>query len=160
MKRPSGVSLWFAAVLSLVACRETKEADTTAAQAPVAAAPAVPVTTTAPAAPPPAEVRAAQFTDLVWQVQSSSAVAPGTVYAFLDDGTLVIEAPQSTPSYGRWQLENGALTLVEEGRPYPTDILELSETTMHLRSHNPGEPVELRLVAVPEAALPRARRAP
>ena len=39
---------------------------------------------------------------------------------------------------------------------YPTDILKLDANELHLRSHNPGEPVDIVLVAAPGEALPEA----
>jgi hypothetical protein len=34
-------------------------------------------------------------------------------------------------------MENGALTMIEEGLSYPTDILESGPNVLRLRSHNP-----------------------
>jgi hypothetical protein len=36
--------------------------------------------------------------------------------------------------------------MIEEGIPYPTDILELTADRFRIRSHNPGEPVEIGMV--------------
>lgn len=111
----------------------------------------------APDEPAPARtVSPGAFVDRVWKVESSSAVEPGTVYAFLSDGTLVIDAPNGTPAHGRWSFENGALTMIEEGIPYPVDILALDGNQMRLRSHNPGEPVDLVLIHAPSEPLPKA----
>jgi hypothetical protein len=98
------------------------------------------------------------FVDRVWQVKESSTVEPGTTYVFLGNGTLVIDSPHGTPSQGQWRFEGGALTMVEEGMPYPTDILALDGHSMRIRSHNPGEPVDILLVAVPGATLPESGR--
>jgi hypothetical protein len=112
------------------------------------------------AAPPPAASTAAAtrapFADTVWRVESSTAVAPGTLYAFLADGTLVISAPQQTTSYGRWTYANGALVMIEEGIAYPTEILAFDGTKLSIRSHNPGTPVDIVLVAANDVALPQA----
>ena len=108
----------------------------------------------APAAP---AVTPAAFADKVWRVKSSSAVEPDTVYAFLSDGTLVIDSPNGTPMRGEWRFENGELTMVEEGRAYPTDILRLDASELHLRSHNPGAPVDIVLTLAPDEALPKAK---
>lgn len=114
-----------------------------------------------PDEPAPAQtVSPSAFVDRVWKVESSSAVEPGTVYAFLSDGTLVIDAPGGTPAQGRWSFENGALTMIEEGIAYPVDILALDATGMRLRSHNPGEPVDLTLVHAPSEPLPKAPAKP
>jgi hypothetical protein len=88
----------------------------------------------------------ASFVDKVWKVRESSGVAPGTLYVFLSEGTLVITAPNSKPALGTWKYQGGALTMVEEGIPYKVDILKLNEDEFRIRSNNPGEPVEITLV--------------
>lgn len=93
----------------------------------------------------------------VWRVQESTAVEPGTTYAFLEGGTLVIDAPQGTPLYGQWEHRDGALNLTEEGVSYRTEVVEASDRRLHLRSHNPGEPVEIVLVPAPDVPLPPAQ---
>jgi hypothetical protein len=132
-----------------------------------ACAPSAPESTgksqAAPAQPPaPADTATAtqpvkaSFADRVWRVESSSAVAPGTLYTFLSDGTLVIDAQQSTIAFGRWTYENGALVMIEEGIAYPTDIVALDDTSFSIRSHNPGEPVDIKLVAAADVPLPKS----
>jgi hypothetical protein len=81
------------------------------------------------------------FVNKVWEVSESSAVAKGTLYVFLSEGTLVVASNTGTPSLGQWKQQNGQLTMIEESIPYPTDILELTPTHFKIRSHNPGEPV-------------------
>lgn len=103
----------------------------------------------------PAATDKPSFVDKVWQVKQSSAVAAGTTYAFLSDGTLVIDSPGGTPLRGQWTFENGALTMIEEGQSYPTDVLRLDESEFHIRSHNPGEPVDIVLVVAPGQPLPK-----
>lgn len=112
----------------------------------------------APASPAPTPAESAstpRFADKVWRVESSSAVAPGTLYTFLSDGTLVISATQQSTSYGRWTYEKNALVMIEEGIAYPTDILALDERHFSIRSHNPGTPVDIALVLVQDSALPQ-----
>jgi hypothetical protein len=86
------------------------------------------------------------FADRVWKVSESTSVAPGTLYVFQSDGKLLVTSPGSEPAVGSWKMENGALTMVEESLSYPTDILESGPKVLRLRSHNPGEPVEITLV--------------
>jgi hypothetical protein len=86
------------------------------------------------------------FVDKAWKVSESTSVAPGTVYEFKSDGTLLVTSPHSTPMVGSWKMENGAMTMVEEGLSYRTEILESGPNVLRLRSHNPGEPVEMTLV--------------
>ncbi len=104
----------------------------------------------APVAPSPAA-----FVDKTWKVKESSAGEPGTIYAFLADGTLIVDSPNGTPMVGRWTFENGALTMVEEGLSYPTDILHLDANEFRLRSNNPGEPVLITLAPAPDVPLPK-----
>jgi hypothetical protein len=96
-----------------------------------------------PATPTP---QAATFVDRVWRVTESSAVAPGTLYAFLSDGTLVVTSPGSKPMVGSWARAGDGLVMVEESVSYPTDVISLTATTFVIRSHNPGEPVEITMV--------------
>jgi len=109
----------------------------------------------APAEAPRPNTAKPRFADRVWRVESSSSVAPGTLYTFLSDGTLVIDAQQSTIAYGRWTYENGALVMIEEGIAYPTDVVALDDTSFSIRSHNPGEPVDIKLVAATDVPLPK-----
>jgi hypothetical protein len=89
---------------------------------------------------------AVSFVNRVWRVSNSSSVAPGTLYVFLSEGTLVITSPNSKPALGRWKYEDGAFTMVEEGVPYKVDVLKLSKDEFRIRSNNPGEPVDITLV--------------
>ena len=89
---------------------------------------------------------AATFVNRVWRVESSPSVAPGTIYAFLSEGTLVITSSNSKPLLGKWNYVNGNLTMFEEGIPYRVEVLHLSHDQFKIRSHNPGEPVEITLV--------------
>lgn len=86
------------------------------------------------------------FINTVWRVSESSAVAPGTLYVFLSDGTLVMTSEHSKPALGTWKYEGGLLTMVEESIPYQVDILNLSGDEFRIRSNNPGGAIEIRLV--------------
>lgn len=96
------------------------------------------------------------FVDKVWRVGSSSTLQPGSTYAFLGDGTLVIDAPGGTPMTGSWRQVDGQLTMVEEGIAYPTDIVAIDAGHLVLRSHNPGGSVLIPLDAAPDVPLPHA----
>ena len=106
------------------------------AQAPADTAPSA-----ASVAPPAAE--AASFVNRVWAVAESNQTEPGALRVFLSDGTLVMASPDSTPAFGQWRSEDGRLTITEEGRTYPADVLALSEHAFRLRINGPGEPVEI-----------------
>jgi hypothetical protein len=105
----------------------------------------------------PAEAAGAapSFVNRVWRVSKSSGVAPGTLYVFLSEGTLLITSPNSKPALGSWKYEGGALVMVEESIPYKTDIVGLSAGELRLRSHNPGGSVEITLVPAEVAPPPR-----
>ncbi len=106
-----------------------------------------------PAAPPPAPAAApVGFVNRVWKVEKSPSVSPDTLYVFLSDGTLVVTSPQGKPSLGTWKSEDGKLTMVEEGLSYPVDVLALDAGRFSIRSHNPGEPVDIEMVPAPSPA--------
>lgn len=103
----------------------------------------------------------ATFVNRVWQTTPAGGAAPH-YYVFLAEGTLVIASSTGSPMVGRWARAGEGLTMVEDGREYPTDIVALSADALHLRSHNPGAPVDIHLVAATgdttpvTAALPSA----
>jgi hypothetical protein len=103
--------------------------------------------------PYPANVKPG-FINKVWEVSLSTGVAPGTLYAFLSDGTLVVTSPHSKAAFGAWTFRNGKLTMVEEAQEYLTDILALSHEELRLKSHNPGGSIEMVLVPARVAPLP------
>lgn len=95
------------------------------------------------------------FINKVWRVSESSAVAPGTLYVFLSDGTLLITSEHSKPALGTWQHAGGVLTMVEESIPYKVDILNLNAGEFRIRSHNPGGAVEIRMVPADDVPPPQ-----
>ena len=103
----------------------------------------VPAANPAPAAMPVPAEAAPSFVNKVWQVAESGQVAVGDLRTFLADGTLVMTSPHGTPAFGAWRYDGGRLTITEEGREYPTDILALSESAFRIRMRGPGEPVEI-----------------
>lgn len=108
----------------------------------------------------PSAAQAASFINKVWQVRESSGVVPGTLYAWLADGTLLITSPNSRPALGSWKYEGARLTMIEEGIAYPVDVLELSAGLFSIRVHNPGDPLEITLVPAdtPPPGTPPDRR--
>ena len=99
--------------------------------------------------PTPTHAVTPAFAGKTWKVVTSSAGNTGATYEFRGDGTLVVKSPGATPMEGKWSWNEGALTMVEEGISYPTDILALDDSTFKIRSNNPGQPVELTFVRVP-----------
>lgn len=126
-----------AVLLLAAAC--SREPET----APAAAVPATPAASVKPG-----------FINKVWEVSVSTGVAPGTLYAFLSDGTLVITSPNTKAAFGAWTYANGALTMIEESQEYKVDILKLSPEELRFKSHNPGGSVEILLVPARIAPLP------
>lgn len=112
---------------------------------------------TADKLPPAAQQAAAAgkpgFVNKVWEVSLSTGVTPGMLYVFLSDGTLVMTSRNSQPAFGRWTYVNGALTMIEDGQEYKTDILALSNDEFRIRSNNPGGSVEIAMVPAKSAPL-------
>ena len=93
---------------------------------------------------------APSFVNKVWKVESSNAVAPGQLYVFLSEGTLVIASQTGTPALGKWTQQGQTFTMVEESISYAVEILELTQDRFRIRLRNPGEPVEMTLVPAAE----------
>ncbi len=129
-----------AAALAFSACAER--------ESPEQARPAT-TETTVPARP----AEQTSFVSKVWQVAESEQVAIGSLRVFLPDGTLVMTSPQSTPAFGAWRIDGGRLTITEEGRDYPTDILALSDYAFRIRMNSPGDPVEILFEPAEQLAM-------
>lgn len=149
-------------LLVLAACRADAPAE-----APVAAAPETTATTASPAVPAPAVAPAPTEAEAppadparvlagkVWRVERRSDGGDiGSTYAFLADGTLVVDGPHAAPMTGSWRADGGALSMTEEGIAYPTDLVVRDADHVTLRSHNPGGVVELALVHAADVPLP------
>ncbi len=95
---------------------------------------------------PRSEPAAPTFINKVWRVQTSNAVAAGHLYVFLSEGTLAIASRNSTAVLGKWTQQDGRLTMIEEGIPYPVEVLELTHDRFKIRMHNPGEPVVITFI--------------
>ena len=109
----------------------------------------------APAADPAAQQIVAQpsFINKVWSVAESPQVEIGSLRIFLSDGTMVMASPNSTPAFGSWAYDGGRLTITEEGRDYPVEILALSESEFRIRINGPGEPVDIRFEPAKQEAI-------
>jgi hypothetical protein len=147
-------------IVVLSACKPAPSTTEPATESAPAAPSSVAAEPTASPAPAPvndlAEAPKPDFAGKVWRVQSSTAGEPGDTYAFLADGTLVIDSPHGTPMYGKWSYDDGKLVMTEEGVAYPTDIVALDAGSFQIRSHNPGGVVDITLVPAPDAPLPSA----
>jgi hypothetical protein len=149
-----------ASIIVLSACKPAPSATEPATESAPATPSSATTEPTASPAPAPAsdaaEATKPEFAGKVWRVQSSTAGEPGSTYAFLADGTLVIDSPHGTPMHGKWSYDDGKLVMTEEGVAYPTDIVALDADTFQIRSHNPGGVVDITLVPAPDAPLPTA----
>ncbi len=103
-----------------------------------------------------APAAAPSFENRVWRVAESTAVAPGQLYVFFSDGTLVITSATGTPALGTWKRDGDGIVMIEEGRPYRVEVLALTDAEFSIRSHNPGPPVDIRFVRADGAAAPPA----
>ena len=110
---------------------------------------------TADKLPPAARQAVAKpgFVNRVWEVSLSTGVAPGMLYVFLSDGTLVMTSANSRPAFGAWTYQGGALTMTEESQTYKVDILGLSSEEFRIRSNHPGGSIEITLVPAKSAPL-------
>ena len=88
-------------------------------------------------------VAAPAFADRIWRVAHSTAGDTDAYYVFLSDGSLLTASAHGTPSLGSWRGTGDSLTVVEEGRPYPTTVRALSADTFAIRLTSPGAPVDL-----------------
>ena len=95
----------------------------------------------------------ASFVNQVWTVAESAQVATGDTRVFLSDGTMVMTGPNSTPAFGTWRVTAGALSITEEGREYPVDVVELTADVFRIRIRGPGEPVVIRFVPAEQPAI-------
>ena len=148
MRNPARALLAFAVLGALAACAAPAP-PSSASSASSAASPTQAEPASISAAPATARATSpATFVNRVWRVADSTAVAPGQLYVFLSEGTLVMASPSATPSLGTWRRDgdSDSFTMVEEGRPYRVDILALTDQEFRIRSHNPGQPVDIRLV--------------
>ena len=155
----TGLGITFSTLLAACSAA-TPPADTSEA-ASAAAAEAIPAEPV-PSATVPATAQDAAtpaFAGKVWRVVDSGGVAVGMRYAFLADGTLVIEDPAGNPpGYGTWTYTDGKLSIEEEGVAYPTDVVHVDTHRLELRSHNPGGTLGIKLEHAADAELPSAPR--
>jgi len=108
-----------------------------------------------PTGPPPVIPKGSSesvpgFVNRVWRVASSTTVPPGTLYAFLSDGTLLVTSSTTKAALGMWTFKNNLLTVVEDGRPQPGEIVRLDDKNFQIRLKTTGEPVEIAFLAAAE----------
>ena len=96
----------------------------------------------------------ATFVNRVWRVAESPQIAVGDLRVFLTDSTMVMTSPHATAAFGSWRVRDGQLSITEEGRDYPVDVLELSADVFRIRIRGPGEPVEIRFAPAEQPVIP------
>lgn len=154
------LAMLFLAIPGLVACQAESPADAPVDATPTDAASATPAPTPVEPAPPAGDTSpppdpASVLGGKVWRAERrSDGGEVGSTYAFLADGTLVVDSPNGTPMTGRWAASGDALSMTEEGITYPTDLVVRDADHVTLRSHNPGGIVEIALVRAPDVPLP------
>jgi hypothetical protein len=126
-------------------------------ETPATPVPAAPAATDATTTVPPTNSNAPAFVDRVWRVTEGGAVEAGSTYAFLGDGTLLLDSPHGTPSTGSWSYADDRLTMTEEGITYPVDIVLLEDNRFTIRSNNPGGAVVIAMEAAPDVPLPQVQ---
>ena len=94
----------------------------------------------------PTTAKAPAFVNIVWRTDGSSSVPPGMLYVFLSEGTLLITRAGDKPMTGTWKRNGSELIMVEQDLSYRVEILKLTADAFRIRSHNPGEPVDIALV--------------
>jgi hypothetical protein len=102
-----------------------------------------------------------QLADKVWRVTAPGNRAPGTVYVFLSDGTLMMTSGVETYRLAVWRADSATrLTIVEDAVvSYGADVLEMTDRLLRLRLALKSENVELTLEpAQTPAACPDLRR--
>lgn len=130
------LALLMLSAFAVTACHKTEEKTTTEVT---------------PASPSIASPSHPAFINKVWKVGAATSTAPGQLYVFLSDKTLLITGANGTPALGRWDYKEGRLSMTEEGQTYDTDIIELSSQSLKIRSHNPGGAVDIELVSAEES---------
>jgi putative lipoprotein len=130
-------------IVVALACAGCTRSETTEARAGTAG---IVAASQSESAAPAAGSETPGFVNRVWRVERSSGVAPGTLYVFLSEGTLVIASEHGTPALGQWKSDGGRLIMIEEGHAYDVSIRELSRDAFRITVSSPGEPLDIALV--------------
>lgn len=101
-----------------------------------------------PAGPPPILPKGPveevpSFVNRVWRVTSSPTVSPGSLYAFLSDGTLVVTSPSTKAVLGMWTYKGNILLLIHSGVPLYADIVKLDAMELQIKTKAPANPIEI-----------------
>lgn len=99
--------------------------------------------TSAPAPQPASD--SPTFTNRVWRIVSPGGRAPGSFYAFLSDGSLVMTSCVETYRLATWRLMSPQRVEITEDpiTRYEADIARADPTRLELRLHLKSEVVDL-----------------
>jgi len=127
-----------AAILAALFAGCTPSQDTTQPSTPV----------NAPAPPAATDLAAGPLVNTVWRVTSANR-APGTLFVFLSNGTLMMTSCVEVYRLATWRAETAdRLTIVEDiAVQYTADIQALSQNNLRLRLNLRSEQVDLTLEA-------------
>jgi hypothetical protein len=103
---------------------------------------------TGTAAPSPSTTES-RLTGKVWLVTAPAGRAPGSLYIFLTDGTLMMASCAETYRLATWQLQGDDRLLVTEDptTSYIVRVVDLGGRDLRLRLELVGENVDLELRA-------------
>ena len=98
------------------------------------------------AAPAPSTTES-RLTNKVWLLTAPAGRAPGSLYVFLADGTLMMTSCVETYRLATWQLQGDDRLLVTEDptTSYVVRVIDLGERDLRLRLELIGENVDLEL---------------
>ncbi|MDP2227377.1 MAG: hypothetical protein Q8J78_07855 [Moraxellaceae bacterium] len=86
------------------------------------------------------------YVNKVWKVSASNGVAPGQLYVFLSEGTLIMASSSGRPVVGAWEGGEKELNMIEGGVPHRTEILSLKSDELKLKTHHPNGAIDITLV--------------
>lgn len=97
----------------------------------------------------PARSLETRLSNKVWLVSQPTDRAPGSMYIFLSDGTLMMTSCVETYRLATWRSEGQGRLLVTEdpGTSYQVNVLEVAERDLRLRFELRNDTFELTLRA-------------
>ncbi|WP_143467712.1 hypothetical protein [Leptolyngbya ohadii] len=137
-QRQAVLSIAFALpLITLIACTQTQETAQVTPATP-SSAPTVTVPATVPPSQAPATGDLKPLFSHIWRVTTApSQPAPGSIFVFLPNGTLLQTSCVETYAIAGWTIDKArpqVLQVSENGQSvYNAEILELTNTTLRLR---------------------------
>lgn len=85
----------------------------------------------------------------IWKVVAPADRAPGSIYIFLPNGTLLMTSCVETYRVATWRSEAGSeITITEDSSSYKAEIIEVRARSSRLRLKLRSENIELRLEVI------------